>query len=48
MLEFILGIIIGIFITLFGIVIAAAAGPDNEFDDLLKFLDTPPEYRGDN
>lgn len=34
MLEFILGIIIGIFITLFGIVIAAAAGPDNEFDDL--------------
>ena len=21
---------------------------DNEFDDLLKFLDTPPEYRGDN
>lgn len=34
MLNFIFGIIIGVFLVLFAIVICAAAGPDDEFDDM--------------
>ena len=34
MLEFICGIIVGIFITFFALIIGAAAGPDDEFKDL--------------
>ena len=30
------GIIIGIFITIVGLLIAAAAGPSNEFDDMYE------------
>lgn len=36
MLEFIFGLTIGVFLTIFGLIIAAAAGPDNEFDDMYK------------
>ena len=33
-MEFIFGIVIGIFITIVGLLIGAAAGPDDEFKDL--------------
>ena len=34
MLNFIFGIVIGVFLVLFGIVIGAASGPNDEFDDI--------------
>ena len=38
MIEFGLGIIVGIFLTLIGLVIAAAAGPNDEFNEKMNKL----------
>lgn len=38
-MEFIFGIVIGIFITIVGLLIGAAAGPDDEFNEFKDLND---------